>query len=89
MCYMVVNARNYSNKHTQLSSNIRETKMSIVLFPEGFLRGAKGRRFLSPDFAEVFLAHGASRQDKIIVSEKQAAGAPFTSLLGCSTVSVS
>lgn len=38
---MVVNTCNYSNRHTQLSSNIRESKTSIEVFPEGFLRGAQ------------------------------------------------
>lgn len=53
----------FSNEHTKFSFNIREANTSIEIFPNGFKGHTKGRRFLSPDFADKFLAYGASNQD--------------------------
>lgn len=73
----------FSNGHTKFSFDVREANTSIEIFPGDFKGLTKGRRFLSPDFAEKFLAYGASNQDYMIVSETQAA------LPSCKTVSVS
>jgi len=49
----------------------------------------KTRRFLSPDFAEEFVARSASNREEMLVSEMQAAGAPFTALPSRSAASAS